>query len=81
MTEYMLAMLDITPTDRYRLRDIADAAYAYGVSLGGSVSPDGEPDYDNDKLHYVAGIEDVLRYIVGDAAPTADLADVLRGVV
>ena len=68
---------NITPTDRYRLRDIADSAYAYGVSLGGSAGR----AYDNDKLHYIAGVEDVLRFIVGDAAPTADLADILKGVV
>ena len=65
---------DITRTDRYRLREIADAAYAYGVSLGGA-------DYDNDKLQYIAGAEDVLRFIVGDAAPTADLALILKGVI
>jgi len=76
MAMFLPATLDITPTDRYRLRDIADAAYAYGVSLGGSVGG----DFDNDKLHYVAGVEDVLRFIVGDAAPTADLADILKGV-
>ena len=75
MAMFLPATLDITPTDRYRLRDIADAAYAYGCISGDT---DG---YDNDKLHYVAGIEDVLRYIVGDAAPTADLADILKGLV
>ena len=69
--------LSLTPTDRYRLRDIADAAYALGVTVGSN-----DDDYETaDLMHYAAGVEDVLRFIVGDAAPTAELADVLRGVV
>jgi len=61
---------DISTTDRYRLREMADHA----------ALTQSETNFRYVEL-YAAGVEDVLRFIVGDAAPTADLADVLRGVV